>query len=331
MEKPDWKPFAIACALLATIFAAVAIPYARRYSLPTQAAAGIYTCFLLLLCLALLPGTQWGQALLIAKVSSIRSHWRTLPAFLLFCIPYLLYATAARDFHLSALLHIAVVALVPPSLYLAFPPRRPERFSFTDAAVGCFLIAVVLGRWLGRIWNVPIHLDFMSRLLLIAVCATTWTALRPVPHLNYRLQLHRKVLSAAALNFLYFACLAIPAGLLLKFIAWHPRWHGFPSFALDYLEIFLFIALLEELFFRGFLQSLLAGSFASPRLAQALATLVFGLFHILHAPIPNWRYVALAAVAGWFYGQAYRDGGTLLASALTHAAVDTVWRTWLTV
>jgi membrane protease YdiL (CAAX protease family) len=34
-------------------------------------------------------------------------------------------------------------------------------------------------------------------------------------------------------------------------------------------------------------------------------------------------------VAGWFYGSAYRKSGSLLASSLLHAAVDTLWRTWL--
>jgi uncharacterized protein len=58
---------------------------------------------------------------------------------------------------------------------------------------------------------------------------------------------------------------------------------------------------------------------------------LFGFFHILHRPFPNWRYVALATVAGWFYGSAFRKGGNLMASSLMHAAVDTVWRTWLTV
>jgi membrane protease YdiL (CAAX protease family) len=54
------------------------------------------------------------------------------------------------------------------------------------------------------------------------------------------------------------------------------------------------------------------------------------VFHILHAPFPNWRYVALATVAGWFYGSAFVASGNLLAPALTHAAVDTLWRTFFT-
>jgi membrane protease YdiL (CAAX protease family) len=84
------------------------------------------------------------------------------------------------------------------------------------------------------------------------------------------------------------------------------------------------------MFFRGFLQTLISSSLRSEYAAQALVACLFGLFHILHAPFPNWPYVALATVAGWFYGSAFRNGGGLMASALTHAAVDSVWRTWFT-
>ena len=143
-------------------------------------------------------------------------------------------------------------------------------------------------------------------------------------------QVAAQLLKAAGVNFAWFALLALPAGLALRFIAWNPRWRGWPQLGLDYLQIFLFIALLEELFFRGFLQTLLAKTLRSQYGAQALVACLFGLFHILHAPFPNWRYVALATVAGWFYGSAFRQGGGVMAAALTHAAVDTVWRTFFT-
>jgi hypothetical protein len=143
-------------------------------------------------------------------------------------------------------------------------------------------------------------------------------------------QVAAQLLRAAGVNFVWFALLALPAGLALRFIAWNPRWRGWPQLGLDYLQIFLFIALLEELFFRGFLQTLLAKTLRSQYGAQALVACLFGLFHILHAPFPNWRYVALATVAGWFYGSAFRQGGGVMAAALTHAAVDTVWRMFFT-
>lgn len=326
LEKAGWKRFASVMSALAALFLAVAVPYANRYHLPFNTVVGIYLCFLLLLSLALLPGTQPGRVIL----ARIRPHWRNLPIFPLFCVPYLLYAICAGDLRLTAFLRVAAVALIVPFLYIVFPPRHTERFNVVDLLVGVLLIGVVLGGWLRRIWMVPVNLDFMGRLLLIAVCSTTWTSVRPVPRLQYRFEFGTRVFRAAALNFLYFALIAIPLGLFIGFTAWHPHWHGLAAFVLDYLEIFLFIALLEEMFFRGFLQSLLSESLHSKMRAQLIVAILFGLFHILHAPFPNWRYVALASLAGWFYGEAYTKGGTLFASALTHAMVDTVWRTWFT-
>jgi membrane protease YdiL (CAAX protease family) len=169
----------------------------------------------------------------------------------------------------------------------------------------------------------------MTRLFLITVASWCWTFIRVVPELGYSLRLSREVLKQAALNFLLFAAIAIPLSLAIHFTRWNPRWPGLVGFLLNYLEIFLFIALLEELFFRGFLQSLLSTTLRSWVAGQALVSVLFGLFHILHAPFPNWPYVALASVAGWFYGSAYRGSRSLMASSLLHAAVDTVWRTWL--
>jgi CAAX protease family protein len=321
MAKVPWARFAGVIAALAILFGAVAIGYSRRFHLGFGTTIGIYGCFLLLLSLALLPGTQAGRTL----TGKVQTTWAFCA---LLCIPYMLYAWGTGDFRLAAVLRIASVACLPAILYRTIPPADGQRFSQSDLFVAVWMIAVVLGGWLRNVWRVPVNLDFMGRLLLIAVGASAWTFIRPVPGLHYRLQFTRRALKAATLNFLYFAAIAIPAGFLLGFTGWHPRWRGALQFGLEYLEIFLFIALLEEMFFRGFLQSLLSESFGSALKAQFLVSVLFGLFHILHAPFPNWRYVALASVAGWFYGEAYRRGGSLLASALTHATVDTVWRTW---
>jgi len=42
----------------------------------------------------------------------------------------------------------------------------------------------------------------------------------------------------------------------------------------------------------------------------------------------NWRYVLLAAIAGVFSGRAWRARRQLLASVITHTAVDVVWSLW---
>ena len=319
-----WR-FPAVFGVLVIIFAAIASAYVRGYALSLGTAAAIYTCFLLFLVLVIAPGMPASRAF-VERQLKIRG--RSLMLVALWCAPYLIYSAGTSDLRGTALLRLLAVALLPVAIYRFWPVRDVSRFCWQDLVVAILLIAAVLGHVLSGVWNIPVNLDFMGRLYLVVVGAWCWVFLRPLPRLGYEFFISRKVCKAAALNFIYFAAIAIPAGLALHFIRWNPHWPGITAFALDYLEIFLFIALLEELFFRGFLQTLISGSLRSEWRGQAIVACLFGLFHILHAPFPNWRYVALATVAGWFYGSAFRQGGNLIAPALTHAMVDTAWRTW---
>jgi membrane protease YdiL (CAAX protease family) len=175
---------------------------------------------------------------------------------------------------------------------------------------------------------VPVNLDFMARLLVIVVASWCWVFVRPVPGLGYIFSASAGTVRAVILNFAGFALIAVPASMAMHFAAWHPRWGGLQPILVSYAEILIFIAWLEELLFRGFLQSLLSSTLQSTRLGQLVASLAFGFSHVLLAPAPNWRYVILASVAGWFYGAAFRQSGNLLGPALTHALVDAAWRTW---
>ncbi len=312
--------------MLGLIFAGVAQFYARRYALPASSAFSVYFAFVLLLALLLAPAFSEQEQV---SEHPLRRAWRSLFLLPLWCSPYLVYTIGTLDFHWVALGKLLAIAVPVLILYRFIPVRHPERLNWQDGVVAVLLVAFVLSGQLKGIWNVPANLDFMSRLFLLAVASWSWVFLRRVPGLGYSFLFSRGVLKEAALNFLYFAAIAIPLGLWLHFIRWNPRWHGFGLFCLDYLEIFLFIALLEELFFRGFLQTLLSNTLGNWIAGQGIVAVLFGLFHILHAPFPNWRYVVLASVAGWFYGSAFRKTGSLLACSLLHAAVDTTWRTWL--
>ena len=311
--------------VLACVFGAIAPPYVHRYHLPLQSAAGIYSCFLLLLVLSIAPGMAVTRQWIQARLTGPR-QLALLP--LLWCLPYLLYAAGTRDLRSVALLRLLAVSVPLPLIYRLLPVRDLARFAWQDLAVAAWLIAALLAHQLAEIWTVPANLDFMGRLFLVCIASWSWVFLRPVPGLGYEFSLSAKILRLAAWNFLLFAVIAIPASLALHFTQWNPLHTGVLAFCTSFLEIFLFIALLEELFFRGFLQTLISKNLRSARTGQILISCVFGLFHILHAPFPNWRYVLLATVAGWFYGSAFANSGSLMASALTHAMVDTVWRTF---
>jgi membrane protease YdiL (CAAX protease family) len=128
---------------------------------------------------------------------------------------------------------------------------------------------------------------------------------------------------------IFCAPIVIALGLSLGFLHFHGYWPRLPQLAGAFLFTFFFIAVPEELFFRGWLQSLLErrmGRYPALFLTAAL----FGLSHWNKRAVHfNWRYVLLATLAGIFYGRAWRQERRVGASAITHASVDTIWSFWL--
>jgi uncharacterized protein len=327
LTPPSRWPLALIMAALAAVFIPASSVYLRRYSLSIPAAVGIYVCFFLLCFYVVAPAMPAGRTLVSMALNRKYKH---LLLVLLLALPYLAYAAGTKDFHWSGFLRVLAIPIPVALIYGMFPVRDASRFTVQDTAVAVWLVIIVILHKLNGIWNVPVNLDMMGRLFIVSLGAFCWIYIRPVPALGYALDFSKRALKAAATNFLLFSAIGIPAGLAIGFTSWNVRWHGTTAFLLELLEIFLFVGILEELFFRGFLQNLLSKSFDSRWCGQVLASCVFGLFHILHAPFPNWRYVVLASVAGWFYGSAYRESGSIFSSALVHAMVDTLWRTFFT-
>ena len=56
------------------------------------------------------------------------------------------------------------------------------------------------------------------------------------------------------------------------------------------------------------------------------AGLIFGCSHLNNGPqpLPNWRYLILATLAGVVFGRVFQKSSSILASASVHALVDTV-------
>ena len=309
------QSFAAVAGAAAVFFAAVALSYVRRYSIPVVAAIGIYGCFFGLFLFFLVPGFFEIHG---ARVKAIG---------LLFC-PYLLYAATSNDFHWLAFGKLVLLASVPIAIFVIFPVSEPARLNWQDAGAWLWLMIPVILRLETGIWTKPVNLDFMARLFTLGVAVWCWVVLRRTPGIGYRFSISLFGLQEAAKAFVLFGVIALPLSSILHLSVWNPRWQGVWKFGVDYITIFLFIALLEEFFFRGILQNLLARTLGSQRFAQAFASVAFGFSHILLAPAPNWQYVIVASIAGWFYGSVFAATGTLMAPAMLHALVDTVWRTW---
>ena len=313
--------------VLGVFFAISASIQLRRYPLSLAATASLYLCLMLILGSWLAPGFAPPRSWLAAR---LRGPSRAAACAALFLLPYVIYSAGTGDFRPAAFLKLLVFASVPFLLYAVAPPSRQRSMNWQDIIVLLWLALPVLRGWIRGIWNVPINLDFMARLFIVAVGAWSFLIWRGLDTTGYDFHFSWPILRAGLVNFAAFAVVAVPVGLALRFTAWNPRWRGPWNFVFDFVTIFLFIAVTEELYFRGLLQNLLEGSWNSRYGAQAVASVVFGFSHIQHAPFPNWRYVILATIAGWFYGSAWRKTRSLMASATTHALVDTAWRTWLT-
>jgi membrane protease YdiL (CAAX protease family) len=123
-----------------------------------------------------------------------------------------------------------------------------------------------------------------------------------------------------------FAAIAIPLGLAIGFITFSFGWTKLAIAPLQFIGIFLFTALPEEFLFRGLFQNWLQRATGGSTTSLLIASIIFGASHLNNGPpIPNYRYFLLATIAGIFYGRAWQNTGSLMASGLTHALVDTFW------
>ncbi len=196
-----------------------------------------------------------------------------------------------------------------------------------------WLVLAILGlsvdlHFFDKAWPVA-GLTGMSKLLFVDAGLYGYLVVRPLGGIGFDFRPRRTDLAIGLREFLYFAPIAIALGFALGFLHLH-RTGGTPlAFGAGWLFTLFFVAMPEELFFRGLMLNMLERRVGSGR-ALGITSLVFGLSHFnKRAVYFNWRYVILAAIAGVFYGRAWLARRRLLASSITHATVDAVWSIWL--
>jgi len=182
-------------------------------------------------------------------------------------------------------------------------------------------------RWLEPAW--PAHTAPISKLILLDSGLYGFLVMRRLTGVGFDLRLQSSDVRTGLRELLFYAPIAIPLGLGLGFLHLHAQFPRLTVAALAWMFTFVFIAVPEEVYFRGWMQNLLERRLGR-RWSLGVTALLFGLSHFnKRAAHFNWRYVVLAALAGIFYGRAWRQGRRVAASAITHATVDTVWWLWL--
>jgi membrane protease YdiL (CAAX protease family) len=243
-------------------------------------------------------------------------------------LPYSLVSVSNGLFRWTWLaLYTLLPVLISLLLYgasLADPEQRGEWRDFI--ILGVLGLAVDL-RWFEPAWGPG--LAIFNKVLLLDAGIYGFLGIRQLRQVGFDLRLRLRDFGVGLLWLAAYAPIAVALGLLLGFLHFHPHMPSAWHVLLGWLFTFLFVAVPEELFFRGWMQNLLERRVGRVRALLITATL-FGLSHFNKRAVHfNWRYVLLALLAGIFYGRAWLQDRRVGASAITHASVDTIWSVWL--
>jgi uncharacterized protein len=214
-------------------------------------------------------------------------------------LPYTLVSIANGIFRwhwfaLYSLLPVAITLL----FYQASLSDPEQRGDWRD-----FLILLLLGlavdlRWFEGAWG-P-HLAVFNKILLLDAGIYGFHVIRQLRGAGFDLRLRLGDLGAGLTAFAAYAPIAVILGLMMGFLHFHPIIPSGIHALAAWVFTFFFIAVPEELFFRGWMQNLLERRLRPARGLLITSTL-FGLSHFnKRAASFNWRYVLLATLAGIF-------------------------------
>jgi len=284
----------------------------------------MHTLFLALLLVAIL------SILIPAVRDGLRSAFAARPA-LLFLVPAALTLVFCGAAWQSGAFSIALAALllvytVVPSV-AAFVQGAGGKPSWLD-------LAVILILWLPLEFSAGASLiprpaqGFLHSVaygVSILLGLVIFLSFRVLPDMKFNLPSARD-LGYGVIAFLICAPILIAGGRLLGFI---PPLHApaHPSalaIARTFGLIFVGTALPEELLFRSLIQNWMMQRFGFNNRVLLAAAFVFGCAHLDNGPqpLPNWRYMILATIAGVAYGKAFQKSSSVFSSVTCHALVD---------
>ncbi|MGA8216501.1 MAG: CPBP family intramembrane glutamic endopeptidase [Candidatus Sulfotelmatobacter sp.] len=278
--------------------------------------------------LELAPAVLFGCA--AERVARAVGRW---PAAVRVCLPALLvlpYVMVSIPGHVFRWEWCALYAALPVAiawLLLRTAAADPEqRGDWRDALILLVLGLAVDLRWFDRAW--PSGLRALNELFLVDAGLYGFLAIRQLSGTGFDFHLRWSDWKTGLRELAFFAPIVLVLGLALGFIHPHRNVPEIANALLRWVGIFFFTAVPEELYFRAWAQNLLERR-VGRRAALVIASTLFGLSHFNKRSAHfNWRYVLLAAIAGIFYGRAWREQRRVPASTITHASVDWIWGLW---
>ena len=245
---------------------------------------------------------------------------------------YLIYALGTNTFAFTRAIAAAGLVFIPLALAASAEHQPPGCWQDFVTLLGVWVAVKPwpnywgwsVSRWL---WPYPGgRLAYVFNVLLcVNVALATFLLVRRVPGVGYSIGWGQRWGFFVVASFVVLSCIAIPLGQGMHFIEFAPQWSQTKSLPFISIGILFFTAWPEELLFRGLLQNMLSRVSKSDVAGWWIASVLFGFSHITNNYFPNWRYVALASIAGFFYGWTWRKTNSIFASALVHAGIDVLW------
>ncbi len=324
----------------------------RSFGKPLLAAAALY---------ALLLVAFWYAALYFNMPARIGGHRpSSFAAFALILAPYWFFGFGLADLLTATLKARAARILLPAALAIPYPifsvPRHEFRWAYLLAWIVIPVFTAALIEYIPKsgiaasafcwqdfivlsIYFLPVEfgllrfsfpysgLGALPKLLLVDAALYSYLVVRRLDRVGYDFRVRLRDLAIGVRECLFYAPFAIGLGIAMHFLRPHGGVPALSRAGGAVLITFFFVAIPEELFFRGVLQNLLESRIGHPR-SWIIASVLFGFSHF-NKPLPfNWRYVIMGSIAGMFYGRAWRDRRRLAASATTHTMVDVLWSLW---
>jgi len=293
-----------------------------------RAFAATFTAFAFFFLVMLLFAARGVEDRLASRLGAGSGYLLGAAVFLV----YLIYALGTNTFAFTRAAAVAGLVLIPLGLAASVERKPPGAWQDFATILAVWLAVKPLpNRWGWSLshWLWPYPGGRLAYIFTVLLCVNVALAcfllLRRVNGVGYSIGWGHHWSFFILASFIVFGCIAIPLGHAIHFIQFEPQWSQLKSLPLLSLGILFFTAWPEELLFRGLLQNMLARACNSDLAGWWTASIFFGFSHITNMGFPNWRYVILASIAGFFYGWTWRKTGSIFASALVHSAVDITW------
>ncbi len=309
--------------ILLLLAGTIGLLYAYSLSIPGWVAAPLLAAFLA------------EAALYLAVMSDkprkwIERHVAPLPFWMAVsgAVPYVICVIPLGRFDWLRFGAIAGLALLLSFWYVVAPRGRVTDVAFVAVVAAGLLLNPF--EWIYPAPHAKLKMEILGDLMWTRLGILAVLAVAKHPVKGFGLWPTRGEWIAGVRNFAMFVPLGVLVGWLSGFASFrpHPADWRFPFVAAaTFAGMLLVVALREEFFFRGLLQEWTTRWVKSEWVGLILTAVVFGLVHLPFRQFPNWTFASLAALAGLFYGRAYMEARSVRAAMVTHALVNTVWRT----